>query len=60
MLDSFHEEEKFLPWPKKFELHQDDVRRDILVELLKGGPVSNRIKSAVIQATFDKMCLFTV
>ncbi|XP_071833259.1 sterile alpha motif domain-containing protein 3-like isoform X1 [Apostichopus japonicus] len=58
--DSFHEEEKFLPWPHKFELHQDDVRRDILVELLKGGPVSNRIKSAVIQATFDKMCLFTV
>ncbi|PIK41884.1 hypothetical protein BSL78_21258 [Apostichopus japonicus] len=58
--DSFHEEEKFLPWPNKFELHQDDVRRDILVELLKGGPVSNRIKSAVIQATFDKMCLFTV
>ncbi|KAJ8035843.1 Sterile alpha motif domain-containing protein 3 [Holothuria leucospilota] len=58
--DSFNDEKRFLPWPKKFEINQDDVRKDMREQLLKGETVSSRMKSAVIQATFEKMCLYTI
>lgn len=53
-------EEAFLPWPQCFEIHNEDIRRDVREELRRGALVTNRIRSAVIQAVYDKMCLYTV